>query len=448
MMSSQYLYGPGDIEGHIGLDNNMYVVDFGRLMPPEAPSYNPSKNKRAIFYHLLPATLVKDSPEPLCSDAFTKWNSTENLEERQEIENRVERATRRLYEEFIPAAAAKLDAEMLTDWSKEFADNVLWTNKTTLEELNWVLSLTSPREIHKFKFNIRHLGRLRSHVKSPHAKKVILSACAARVAKDDLKELFKLKTFEVSAPSHHPYKKVIVKFLNQLHGHTKASKSYWNALVSKRLQEKFEGCLTNEERTNFDLYSHIDLRLVYLLLLKTTGIVLTHEAESELVKSPEFRFVEADIIRMEPVIKFQSQVYLWGSLNTLASVDRLIKRGVAKPAEILRSLKAAEARLEEAYSVSPTCPLINMCYAITLVRLAEVRGFVGCDIDRIDEFLDTCAKVIGQKCYIKALRAEVLLCYAKCLEKQDNPEANEFRAKSLATAKEAADEETSCRMKK
>jgi hypothetical protein len=31
------IYGPGDIEGHLGLDGNYYVVDFGRTFPPEAP---------------------------------------------------------------------------------------------------------------------------------------------------------------------------------------------------------------------------------------------------------------------------------------------------------------------------------------------------------------------------------------------------------------------------
>jgi hypothetical protein len=31
------IYGPGDIEGHLGYDGNYYVVDFGRTFPPEAP---------------------------------------------------------------------------------------------------------------------------------------------------------------------------------------------------------------------------------------------------------------------------------------------------------------------------------------------------------------------------------------------------------------------------
>lgn len=31
------IFGPGDIEGHLGTDGRYYLLDFARLMPPEAP---------------------------------------------------------------------------------------------------------------------------------------------------------------------------------------------------------------------------------------------------------------------------------------------------------------------------------------------------------------------------------------------------------------------------
>lgn len=31
------LYGPGDIEGHLGKDGQFYLIDFARLLPPAAP---------------------------------------------------------------------------------------------------------------------------------------------------------------------------------------------------------------------------------------------------------------------------------------------------------------------------------------------------------------------------------------------------------------------------
>ena len=54
--SAKLLYGPADIEGHIGHDGKMYVLDFARLseltrtltvaVPPEAPGIGGWKNER------------------------------------------------------------------------------------------------------------------------------------------------------------------------------------------------------------------------------------------------------------------------------------------------------------------------------------------------------------------------------------------------------------------
>lgn len=60
------IYGPGDIEGHVGTDGKYYVVDFGRLMPPEDPTFRNSHNKRDVFFHLLRPEFVKVYKTPLC----------------------------------------------------------------------------------------------------------------------------------------------------------------------------------------------------------------------------------------------------------------------------------------------------------------------------------------------------------------------------------------------
>ena len=38
ILSPKSIYGPGDIEGHKGYDGRYYLIDFARMMPPEAPS--------------------------------------------------------------------------------------------------------------------------------------------------------------------------------------------------------------------------------------------------------------------------------------------------------------------------------------------------------------------------------------------------------------------------
>ena len=67
------IYGPGDIEGHLGYDGKFYVVDLARVFPPEAPDKNENKDKRAVFYRVLRPELVRTHPKPLSSDAFTAW---------------------------------------------------------------------------------------------------------------------------------------------------------------------------------------------------------------------------------------------------------------------------------------------------------------------------------------------------------------------------------------
>lgn len=60
--SSRYLYAPGDIEGHLGLDNRFYLIDFARLMPPEAPKEGilSLKEKRCVFYKMYALNMESD----------------------------------------------------------------------------------------------------------------------------------------------------------------------------------------------------------------------------------------------------------------------------------------------------------------------------------------------------------------------------------------------------
>lgn len=68
-------------------------------MPPEAP---PADNKRAVFYNLLQPRLVRNFPEPLCSDAFSGWLNGETPEMIRQINMMVEKATTYLHSSVIP----------------------------------------------------------------------------------------------------------------------------------------------------------------------------------------------------------------------------------------------------------------------------------------------------------------------------------------------------------
>ena len=105
----KFIYGPGDIEGHIGSDGRYYVLDFGRLMPPEAPNPDPNVRKtepRSVFYKLFRNEfLVRSFRKPLCSDAFTGWDASDPPEaekNRQEIRD----ATQYLFSSLLPEFAS------------------------------------------------------------------------------------------------------------------------------------------------------------------------------------------------------------------------------------------------------------------------------------------------------------------------------------------------------
>lgn len=94
------IYGPGDIEGHLGSDGRFYLLDFARYSPPEPPT----KDKGSILYRLLRPSLVKSSPKPLSPDAFSMIGKHDNQIHNAEVRE----VYRMLLEEIIPSFAASL----------------------------------------------------------------------------------------------------------------------------------------------------------------------------------------------------------------------------------------------------------------------------------------------------------------------------------------------------
>jgi Flp pilus assembly protein TadD len=64
------VYGPVDLEVHIGFDNRVYCLDFSRMFPPETPD---PRIRSSHLYRLLRPEHCKRHPVPLCSDAFSSF---------------------------------------------------------------------------------------------------------------------------------------------------------------------------------------------------------------------------------------------------------------------------------------------------------------------------------------------------------------------------------------
>ena len=143
------IYGPFDIEGHLGHDNVMYLCDLARLFPPEAPlaerpDVRPS-GKGGMMVHLLRADFVRHNKVPLCSDTFfsiCKATDDKCAEHVREVTD----ATKRLYINLIPRFVQTL---IELHQQKGFVSDV-----TLL--------------LHAFGLNVRHLGSVRKRA-SGHA---------------------------------------------------------------------------------------------------------------------------------------------------------------------------------------------------------------------------------------------------------------------------------------
>lgn len=63
------LCGPGDIEGHLGVDGRYYVLDTARVFPPTDPMPG---LRGGFLFQLFRPEFVKNYETPLCSDAFSR----------------------------------------------------------------------------------------------------------------------------------------------------------------------------------------------------------------------------------------------------------------------------------------------------------------------------------------------------------------------------------------
>jgi len=94
------MHGPTDLEGHRGEDGRLYLIDTARLFPPAALSR--SSPPASHLYKLLRPELVRNYPEPLCSDAYSRMGShPKNKQARQQQNRNVLEATRLLEDELI-----------------------------------------------------------------------------------------------------------------------------------------------------------------------------------------------------------------------------------------------------------------------------------------------------------------------------------------------------------
>ena len=299
------IYGPGDIEGHLGKDDKFYVLDFGRVFPPEAPD---PPGSRKIFYCLLRPEFVRAYQTALSSDAFSCWGKIGGAEHNAEV---IE-ATKYLHEQIIPKFAIELSQR----------EN---ESEIRLTEL-----------LHANGINCRHFGRVRKAVplQFPRIQQLLLNEMLGRTLTAVLRQLLRFEMQKTQIASQEPYKILVLDFFNALllpprPSYSKdysSSKStnykipalkdvdstlyllypkFWTRDIKYWFNDKFEHGLREEEMSpDYDLRNGFDMEKLIIRICSQSGIKLSKHALAEYRNSREnFKLLNFDLKKMSAKVR-------------------------------------------------------------------------------------------------------------------------------------------------
>jgi len=320
--NTQLIYGPGDIECHLGEDGRYYVLDFARTFPPEAVLAGGTRVKGQTFFKLLRPELVINYPTPLSSDAFSGFTQFDPDSYQNNLD--VYGATKKMITVLIPRFVETL--------------------KSLTSESQYTISCSMLiSELHKQGINVRHLGHVRRllgipygvgvapHIK--HLSRLLLVEMVARVVKSQIRLAWRQKAKTARYITDLQCKQVATEILNLVFSQSKQSKEYWVKQIKPALKEKFVYSLfSTEESNNFDIWAENDLGNKNAALLpriqELTGIVISLSSSS--LNEP-LTFLVNDITTIETKVKYMPiieiadvQVLLYEALSKEGSeADRL-----------------------------------------------------------------------------------------------------------------------------
>eukprot|EP01104_Vermistella_antarctica_P017137 TRINITY_DN6023_c0_g1_i1.p1 TRINITY_DN6023_c0_g1~~TRINITY_DN6023_c0_g1_i1.p1 ORF type:complete len:1031 (+),score=322.01 TRINITY_DN6023_c0_g1_i1:387-3479(+) len=382
---------PGDIEVHRGLDNELYMLDFARMMPPESPPSDLALKKRhprSIFYRLFRPFFMSNYAKELSPDAFSGWCSLDP--DRKEHEADIHEATAYLYNTLVPRSA------------HDFENEVEVPNQNTKPDrlADAIDGVALRGHIQRTGLNQRHIGYVRACVKSPDHRMFILSVIVGRVVKQLIRmDMRGEVTRQCGTPSELPFKMIVVKWLNILigkydgvggsaiEGNTAedsddcpriCSHSFWHTRIKEEIAWRFPTALDEEERDDgFDLRARVDVRVALQAATSHSEFKVKSKSLRQLAEAMAdsdnggcsmkcyFTFVVTDVESLLPSLRHTYTSDLLGaSFYRRLAVDK-------HPREQRRLLSISMKLVRRAYTTIPSCPLVNMEYGHVLVEEAK-----------------------------------------------------------------------------
>lgn len=309
------IWGPGDIEGHLGADNRFYVLDYARCFPPEHPAPSRAPEKGSVFFRLLRPELVKGFRVPLSPDALVGWG---RRDPQQAVHNQeVLDATLLLREQIVPTFASEISSEAAS---------------STRYDTDYVGPYISGlcHRLHANGINMRYLGLVRKHA-TEKLQHCCLAEMVARVFKSRLNAKLRTAIASDSGIAIERCLSYAIQLLNLLVSTSTEEKiqKFWTSKIKFLLLAKYESSLLEEEYDlEYDMRSSLaDSRInhlrqiVFQRFIALAGIQLSEEAQKLTSTNAAGEIlISGDVSRFIPKIKhmvlgdssYASAKFLWG----------------------------------------------------------------------------------------------------------------------------------------
>lgn len=242
-----------DTEGHRGRDYRYYLIDLHRLFPPEpvwrqrAGDASPAAAARPeaglMLVRMMRPELVRASDRPLVNDVFVC-----DAEQKRDLEE----AHRRLIDTVIPEFARALDSKDRS--SDEFQH------------------LTS--YLHQAGINVRHLGRVRAHLRAQEWRDLALVEMVARTLKNLLRRDMRRSMATLDNLSAERFRLLSIEAANRAFAPSRAQAEFWREELMSELERRFPEGLARAEREDLRAAAEPLMPAIFVKFVEYAGLVL------------------------------------------------------------------------------------------------------------------------------------------------------------------------------
>jgi hypothetical protein len=358
-----------DIEGHLGIDGRMYMLDFARTMPPEAPREKALRQPGDHLYRLLRPEFVLQYRRHLCADAFSNMIAVE--------------PNRKILNKDVKDATDELMTRLIPNYAAELVQHVQEQDML----MGGVEGIQLDQHLHARGINVRFLGEIASWVRKLDSEYAaitnrvlmveICSRCLKALLRQNLRDTMRL----YRVPLEQPYVEKLVEFLNVAFGTGGDSLEFWDELRHV-VMEKF-GTNTLPAQGLVDLRKIAMLsnlskmgnvpscKVLFLRLQKQMGFVLSKHLQRKIVKTPAKLFDQFHPFYQYHIVDLGQRVKSI-DVVTQCEANYLLVRGISarEADESVRFLHMSEQLFKDILASSPNHVASMRQYALCLYYLA------------------------------------------------------------------------------